>query len=175
MLERRLTKTAIGMIWDPMVVATAMKLDVGARLKIRLGGKTSPCSGPPLDLDVTIKAMHKEMTQDFPQDGEEAIPCSCGDTVCFETNGIYIVVNSIRSQVFHPDVFTQLGLQLSELQLMVVKSMFHFHAGFTPIAEKIILMGAEGALNTRFSEIPYQKVNTCQFPWVDDPKAENAP
>ncbi|KEQ18257.1 hypothetical protein GZ78_12080 [Endozoicomonas numazuensis] len=109
------------------------------------------------------------MVQRFPQSGGTAIPVPCGDSVCLKSQGIYIVVNSIRTQVFHPEVFTHFGLSLETLAIVVVKSIFHFHAGFAPVSASIFLMSPPGALNMNFTEIPYTKPDLNKFPWQDTP------
>ena len=169
LLERGVTNCAVAMIWDPQVVQTAEKAGEGACIRVRLGGKTAVTSGDPLDLDVTVKRIIKNFIQPFPQGENESIPVPCGDTVCLECQGIYIIVNSTRTQVFHPKVFTAFGLNLADMEVLVVKSIFHFHAGFAPIAEQILLMGAPGPLNTRFTEVPYQKADLNKFPWINYP------
>lgn len=66
-------------------------------------------------------------------------------------------------------VFTVFGLNLSKMKVLIVKSIFHFHAGLAPVAEQIFMMGAPGPLNARFTEVPYQKVDLNKFPWLDCP------
>lgn len=169
LIQRGAKDCAIAMIWDPQVVQIAVKAGEGANIKVRLGGKTAVTSGKPLDLEVTVKGVISNLIQPFPQGENEAIPAPCGDTVCLECGGIYIIVNSTRTQVFHPKVFTAFGLSLSDMKVLVVKSIFHFHAGFAPVAEQILMMGAPGPLNARFTEVPYQKADLNKYPWIDNP------
>ena len=167
LIERKAAHSAIGMIWDPLVAQIAKKAGTGAQISVRLGGKAATSSGRPLDLNVTVKGVIEGFTQPFPQDNSSPIPVPCGDTVCLECKGIHIIVNSIRTQVFHPAVFTAFGLDLSKLKTIVVKSIFHFYTGFKPIAEDILIMAAPGPLNACFTEIPYKKANIDKFPWKD--------
>jgi hypothetical protein len=52
-----------------------------------------------------------------------------------------LVLTSLRTQVFHPEGVTKLGLDLATRKLVIVKSTQHFHAGlrrspspsFTPL------------------------------------------
>jgi microcystin degradation protein MlrC len=169
LLENKIQHVALGMIYDPQVVEIAMKAGEGTRLKLRLGGKTSPDSGDPLDIDATVIGCIKNLIQPFPQSDTKSLPTPCGDSVCLESQGIYIIVNSIRTQPFHPDIFTKFGLLLSQLKVLIVKSIFHFHAGFAPVASSILLASPPGALNMRFTEIPYQKANLDKFPWRENP------
>ncbi|MEM7736981.1 MAG: MlrC C-terminal domain-containing protein [Deinococcota bacterium] len=112
------------------------------------------------------------MTQRWPQDGD-ALTMHCGDAVSLHVNGIDIVVNSKRQQVFSPDVFTELGIVPQDKRLLIVKSIQHFYAGFAPIASEIIYMAAPGAVAPIMEDIPYQHVDLHKFPWVDDPFAQN--
>ena len=170
MLERGVTDAALGMIWDPVAVQVAMSAGEGATLDLRLGGKMGPMSGDPLDLRVRVSGIIPDMKQYWPQsDGDLAI--DCGDAVALNCQGIDIVVNSSRGQVFSPSVFSNFGIDPQSKRLLVVKSTQHFYAGFAPIADEIIYMAAPGAIPPRFTEIPYQRVDLNKYPWVDDPFA----
>src|SRR5689334_4537012 len=49
LLERGISDVALGPLWDPIAVRIAFDAGVGARLPMRIGGKTGPMSGDPLD------------------------------------------------------------------------------------------------------------------------------
>ena len=170
MLERGIDNAGVAMMWDPIAVQVAMSGGVGAKLDLRLGGKMGTMSGDPLDLNVTVTGIVKEMIQEWPQQGDPMrIPC--GDSVCLHCDGIDIIVSSGRVQPFSPDVFTNFGIDVARKRMLVVKSSQHFFAGFAPIASKIIYMAAPGAVAPRFAEIPFKRVNLHKYPWVDDPFA----
>jgi microcystin degradation protein MlrC len=140
---------------------------VGARLDLRLGGKLGPASGDPLDLSVTVLGIVKALVQEWPQQNDQAISIPCGDTVALHCQGIDIIVNSKRSQVFGTEVFTQFGIDPRQRRLIVVKSTQHFYAAYAPIASEVIYMAAPGAVAPRFKEIPYQRVSLDKYPWVE--------
>lgn len=169
MLSSGVTDCAIGMIWDPQVVSIARKAGAGANVTVRLGGKMSVDSGQPLDLNVKVVGVINDLVQPFPQDSGDALPVPCGDAVCLECGGVFIIVNSIRTQVFHPDIFTSFDIDLSRIKGLVVKSIFHFYAGFAPVASGVLLMGAPGPLNPDFTKVPYKKAGLHKFPWKNDP------
>ncbi len=171
LLDRGVENAAVAMIWDPIVVQVVMSAGEGAMLDIRLGGKMGPMSGDPLDLRVRVIGIIKDMTQEWPQqDGVMQIPC--GDSVALHCNGLDIIVNSRRTQVFSPKVFSNFGIDPLQKRLLIVKSTQHFYAGFAPIASEVIYMAAPGAIAPLFREIPYQRVNRHKYPWIDDPFAE---
>ncbi len=170
MLERGIDKAGLAMIWDPIAVQVALSGGVGARLNLRLGGKMGSMSGDPLDLSVTVTGIIEDMIQEWPQQGEP-LKIPCGTAVCLHCQGIDIIINTKRIQVFSPDVFTHFGIDPRKKRLLVVKSANHFYAGFAPIASEIIYMAAPGAVAPRFTEIPYERVDLHKYPWVDDPFA----
>ena len=76
---------------------------------------------------------------------------------------------SKRTQVFHPDGFTQFGIDLSKEKIVVVKLSQHFYAGFAPLAKKIIYVASPGAINPDFARIQYTKRETPYWPKVENP------
>lgn len=169
MLRRGITNAGIAMFWDPIVVNLAKSAGVGATMDIRLGGKMGPMSGDPLDLTVTVTAIAEKMSQRWPQQGNEPTIHQCGDSVALHCQGIDIIVNSKRGQVFSPDVFSNLGVDVLNKKIIVVKSTQHFYAGYAPIASEIVYMGAPGAITPNMKVIPYTRVDLNKYPWVDDP------
>jgi len=138
-------------------------------LTVRLGGKMGPMSGDPLDLTVTVMGIIEKMVQNWPQLDGDPLLMPCGDAVALHCQGIDIIVNSKRGQVFSPAVFSNLGIDPAQKKLLVVKSTQHFYAGYAPIAAQILYMAAPGAIAPIMTEIPYTRVDLNKYPWVDDP------
>jgi microcystin degradation protein MlrC len=109
MIERGIGNAAIGPMWDPIAARIAFEAGVGARLPLRIGGKISPLSGEPLDLDCTVKALMPDMVMT----GLANAPMQMGDSALVEANGIDIVLITLRNQAMGTDLFTQLGCDLA--------------------------------------------------------------
>lgn len=160
LLERGIGNAAIGCIWDPVIVAVAMELGEGVEADLRIGGKMGPMSGDPVDLRVRVGKVATNATQVFGQGSGKL-----GDSVALHgPNGIDIVAISHRTQTFSPHVFTNVGIDPRQKQILVVKSMQHFHAGFAPIAAKILYVSAPGALVPDMAQIPWQRANRQLWP-----------
>jgi microcystin degradation protein MlrC len=160
MLERGIGNAALGCIWDPVVVAVAMENGEGVEADLRIGGKMGPMSGDPVDLHVRIGKIARNATQRF---GGGAAPL--GDTVALHgPNGLDLVVNSLRGQSFSPHLFTNVGIDPTQKQIVVVKSMQHFYAEFAPIAAEILYVAAPGALVPNFKLLDYQKARRDIWP-----------
>jgi microcystin degradation protein MlrC len=166
LLERGIRNAASGYYWDPMAVRACMEAGLGARFDLRIGGKSGVASGDPVDLSVTVKGLADNVTQRF---GDA--PVNMGETAWVAAEGIDLVLTSLRTQVFHPEGMTKLGVDLASRKLVIVKSTQHFHAGFAPIAKSILYAAPPGALRPDFEAIPYSKLATPYWPKVTNPFA----
>ncbi|MFN4098441.1 MAG: M81 family metallopeptidase [Pararhodobacter sp.] len=174
MLDRGLTSVASGIYWDPVVVRLCAEVGEGATLAVRLGGKSGPMSGDPLDLVVRIRRVATGLTQRF-----GTLPAALGMMVWLSidsgtgdpSDDIDLVVNDARTQTFHPEAFTQLGIDLSKKRHVCVKSSNHYRAGFAPIASTIIPIATPGAITPDFTAIPYRHRSLNYWPRVENPFA----
>jgi microcystin degradation protein MlrC len=163
-LERGMRNVATGIYWDPVAVRICREAGEGATLNLRLGGKCGPMSGNPLDLEVTVRRIASGLVQHFGQ-----LSAPLGETVWIECRGVDIVVNDLRTQTFHPEAFTALGIDLSHRKMVCVKSSQHFHAGFAPIASEVIHVATPGSITPDYAGIPYTRRDPNYWPRVEDP------
>ncbi|MDH7792030.1 M81 family metallopeptidase [Ochrobactrum sp. AN78] len=163
-LERGIEDVSSCLYWDPIAVRMCREAGEGATLELRIGGKIGKVSGDPLDLTVKIRRIASDITQRF-----GPTPLSIGDAVWVSSGSIDIVLNTVRTQTFHPECMTGLGLDPSRKKIIVVKSSNHFRAGFEPIASEILYVSAPGALQPRFENLPFTKLKKPYWPRVADP------
>ncbi|PWV97774.1 microcystin degradation protein MlrC [Hoeflea marina] len=166
-LDRGLKDVAMSLFWDPVLTRMCIDAGVGAVMRIRLGGKIGPMSGDPVDLDVTVRGIRLDATQLFGK-GLQRL----GDSVWLEADGVHLVINSVRSQTFHPQVFTDLGIDLAAMKVIVVKSSQHFHAAFAPIASEVIHLATPGAITPDFTIIPFTRRDDDYWPKTENPTSE---
>ena len=167
LIERGISDAVSGYYWDPMAVRACMEAGIGARLALRIGGKCGVASGDPIDLAVTVRGLADGVTQRF-----GTAPVAMGEAAWITGAGIDLILTSLRTQVFHPEGMTKLGLDLAARKLVVVKSTQHFHAGFAPLAKAILYADPPGALRSDFAAIPYTKLKAPYWPRRADPFAE---
>jgi microcystin degradation protein MlrC len=159
-VERGIGNVALGPLWDPIAVRIAFDAGVGARLAMRIGGKISPLSGDPLDLDCTVKALQRDLIMT----GLAGTPMAMGDCALVEANGVEVVLITLRNQAMGTDLFTQLGCDLAAKKIIVVKSSQHFYASFSKVAKHVIYAGAPGAVTLDLTTLPYRKVRRPKWP-----------
>ena len=163
-LDRGLKSATLGFFWDPIAVRFCQEAGEGAELELRVGGKCGPFSGDPVDLRVTVRKIVGDASQPF---GNST--ARMGDSVWVAAGGINLVLCSTRTQVFHPDGFSQFGIDLAKEKIIVVKSSQHFYAGFAPLAKEIIYVASPGAINPDFASIRYTKREMPYWPQVENP------
>jgi microcystin degradation protein MlrC len=163
-VERGIRNVASALHWDPIAVRFCREAGEGTTLDLRIGGRVGPTSGAPLDLRVTVRRIASGITQRF---GQVSLPI--GDAVWVHADGVDLILNTQRTQVFHPECMAALGLDLSSYRLVVVKSANHFYAGFAAIASEVLFVDAPGALQRRTDQIPYTKLIRPIWPKVADP------
>src|SRR6476661_10400615 len=160
MVERGITNAAVGPIWDPMAVRVAFDAGEGARLALRIGGKISPLSGEPLDLQVTVK----KLVRDHIQTGLSNTPTPMGDCALVEASGIEILLVTLRNQAMGTDLFTKAGCDLAGRKIVVVKSSQHFYASFSRIAKHVIYADAPGSVTRDLGTLPFRKARRTLWP-----------
>ena len=160
LLERGITRAAIGPLWDPGAVRIAFDAGVGARLALRIGGKIGPLSGDPLDVQCTVKALVPNMKMTALAGSSAPL----GDCALIEIAGVQVVLITLRSQAMGTDLFTQLGCDLAACRIVVVKSSQHFYASYSKVARHVIYVDAPGSVTGDLDSLPYRKVRRPKWP-----------
>ena len=161
MLERGMRDAAVGLLWDPQAVRVAFKAGEGATIPMRVGGKMGPMSGAPLDVMATVHHLRTGAVQPHIADGGAT---ALGRTAVIGVRGIEIVMNEIRQQPFHPEAFTNSGVDPWSKRVVVVKSSFHFYAGFAERAAAILYCDAPGTLGSDATVRPYRNLRRPIWP-----------
>jgi len=159
LLERGVGNVALGPFWDPVAVGFCRFAGLGARVRLRLGGKVGPISGDPLDIEAEVLHLAEGARQLFGGGWTQL-----GDVAAIRIGGIEVLVNATRTQAFDPALFTDHGIRLDDKKLVVVKSAQHFHAGFAPIAKEVLWLDGPGALSQDFARLPYTRVRRPIWP-----------
>jgi microcystin degradation protein MlrC len=163
-MQLNVQSLALGTIWDPMAVRLCHAAGEGAALELRFGGKTSAFGGAPIDARVTVVKTASDAVQSF---GASIVPL--GDCAVISFNGIEVVLNSNRAQAFSPDLFTNLGIDINQKKILVVKSTNHFHGAFAPVASDILYAAVNGPYPNNPKETKYTRLSRPLWPIVDAP------
>ncbi len=166
LIDAGVDNLGVATIWDPQAAIIAHGAGEGTRLEMRIGGKTHRTSGPPIDGVFEVRALADPGWQSFV--GSQ-VTLGLAAALRLVGTQIDIIVNTNRTQTFEPDIFTNLGIDPTRKQALVIKSTNHFHAGFAPIAGEIVYVSVPGGYPSDPRLAPYTKLDRPIWPIVDDP------
>jgi microcystin degradation protein MlrC len=156
--------SAVGVLWDPIAVEFCRSAGAGGNLWLRIGGKSTPVSGRPVDAHVVVRAVTSDLVIPFEQSR-----VSMGAAAAVTIGELDIVLATKRTQTFSPEAFTQLGIDLSRKKIVVVKSSNHFHAAFSKIAAAIHHLDTGGPFPPDPTRVTYTRVRRPIVPLDPDP------
>lgn len=160
LLSGGVEQACLATFWDPIVVQLCFEAGEGVFLDLRLGGKMGPTSGDPLDVRAEVLSLKKDHTQ-----AAFGVTADVGDSALIRVDGVEIVVTSRRNQAFHPGIFTDIGVDLSSKNIIVVKSIHHFYEGFAPLAASILYVDSGGALASDVTKLNYNNIKRPKWPF----------
>jgi len=169
LLRRPNLRCAFGMLWDPTAVDVCHLVGVGAVVKLAIGGKASPASGTPLQLELTVLGLAEQHTQ---QVGGLIDPL--GRAAWVRCGAVDIVLVSRRQQTLSPTAFTGLGVPLHEATVIAVKSSHHYYAEFSKLSTNCHVIETGAALSMDFANLPYLRRGKAFYPAVHNPAPELA-
>lgn len=164
-LDRRLASVASGIHWDPEAVRLCRTAGVGAELELEIGGKAEPASGRPLRVRGRVGRIESGLGQHL---GAAIEPLGTLVRLQLE-NSVDLLISDLRTQVYHPEAFTQMGIELASCSLIVVKSTVHFYSAFRALTPEILFCASPGRVKPDFAGIPYRRRAPDYWPRIADP------
>lgn len=163
-IKRGMKDVAHGIFWDPVLVTMCQDAGVGARMRVRIGGKICAESGDAIDLEVTVRAIREGMVQAL---GETDMPMGTG--VWLDADGVHLIVSSQRTQNFSPSAYTDLGIDITRMRALIPKSTNHFYQNFARVSPQVVHVCSPGAVTPDMSIIPLTKRDGNFWPKVENP------
>jgi len=158
-----LTDSVYGTLYDPEVAARCHEAGVGARLRVRLGGKHDRLHGDPLDLEVYVKSLADGRFR-LSTPMARGTPVDLGKTARLACEGLEIIVASARTQVLDPEPFALHGIDVRRCRIVGLKSSAHFRAGFEGIARHIVTTDPPGISTSNVAQYPYRRLRRPIYP-----------
>ncbi len=163
LLEMRAEDTGFAIMWDPEAAMLAHQAGPGARIALRLGGKTEPNHGEPLEVEATVKRVTDGR---FVNTGpmQTGLEVALGKTALLQVDGIEVITISQRMAPNDPEIFRHVGIDPEKKSVLVVKSRGHFRAGYEPLASEIVEVDCPGMASPNLSWFAYKNVPRPLFP-----------
>jgi microcystin degradation protein MlrC len=170
LVDAGVESVAFHAICDPEAVQEGMRVGVGTKTTLTLGGKTDPAmGGGPLSLLGEIVCLTNGRFIAYgPMGG--GIERNYGPSMVFRVGGIDIIVITNNGQAVDLGQFTSLGVDPSRYRTVSVKSMQHFRAAFEPIARHVVLVDTGALCSEIYTPELFTKVRRPVWPL--DPMAD---
>src|SRR3954447_1353768 len=151
------TNAAIGVIVDPESAEAAHAAGPGAIVRLALGGKSGIAGDAPFEHNFVVETLSDgKFLASGPYFGGSMM--NLGPSACLRVGGVRVVLASRKAQLADQAMFRFVGIEPTEQSILVNKSSVHFRADFEPIAEKLIICAAPGAMPADTSTLPWTRL-----------------
>jgi len=150
-------RAAIGVICDPASARAAHAAGAGATVTLALGGKSGiPGDAPYKETFVVDRLSDGQFIAPGPYYGGRDM--EMGPSAALRIGGVRVVVSSHKAQLADQSMYRYVGIEPSEQAILVNKSSVHFRADFEPIAEKLLICAAPGAMPADTAALPWTRL-----------------
>jgi microcystin degradation protein MlrC len=162
-LDLGLTDALLLYMVDPDAAAQAHAAGVGNPIHVRLGGRSHPVQGSPVECEAEVIAVSDGP---FAYDGPmfAGLTGSMGQSAWLRIGGVNVVVVTAREQPFDMAFARSLGIDCARMKYIALKSAAHFRAAFEPIAGSIHNVDAAAIHTHDYTQIPYKKRTRQMYP-----------
>jgi microcystin degradation protein MlrC len=157
LVRNNAAKAAIGVIYDPQSAKIAHAAGVGATITVALGGKSGIPGDAPYQETFTVEQL---------SDGHFLAPgpyyggreMDMGPSAALRIGGVRVVISSHKAQLADQSMYRYVGIEPTAQAILVNKSSVHFRADFEPIAEKLLICAAPGAMPANTAALPWTRL-----------------
>lgn len=163
LIRQEAKDVAIAFLWDPETVQQAFKAGPGATIHVKLGGKSNPIVGAPVETDAYVKSLSDG---NFKVKGpmNRGVPQVTGPTAVLQFRGITCVCVSNRTQPFDEEAFRSNGVEPMDYHIIVVKSSVHYRAAWKRECDHILTVDLPNLTAFDEKKINYKRVPRPAFP-----------
>lgn len=152
-------RAAIGCIHDAQAAKAAHEAGEGEEVEIALGGKSGIEDDKPFIARFLVEKLSDGKAHATgPYYGGAWL--DMGLSACLRLGGTRIVVTTNLAQMADRELYRMVGIEPEQQAILVNKSSVHFRADFAPIAEKLLVCTAPGAMPLSPAQLPWRKLRS---------------
>ena len=168
LLKRNLPRTMFNVIRDGEVAEQAHKAGVGARIDIRLGGKTEPLAGEPIELKGVEVLALAEGSYPYRSPNSKGLYCKLGKVARLRSGNVEFIVISALIQTLDDGALLMTGTSTDRYDIICLKSANHFRSFFEPIADAVVTADPPGLRAGNLKTYPYRRLTRPIYPLDPD-------
>jgi microcystin degradation protein MlrC len=157
LVRNQAIRAATGVIYDPESAKAAHAAGSGATVTLSLGGKSGiPGDAPYRETFVVEQLSDGRFVAPGPYYGGREM--EMGPSACLRIGDVRVVVSSHKAQLADQAMYRYVGIEPTEQAILVNKSSVHFRADFEPIAERLLICAAPGAMPADTAALPWTRL-----------------
>lgn len=153
-------------LYDPDSVQLAAAAGVGARVRLKVGGKTDNQHGVPLEAEFLVKGLYEgKFSESQPRHGG-FLNFDQGPTAVVETpRGLTIMLTTRRMVPFSIKQLTSCNLDPAHFRILVAKGVHAPVAAYAPVSKHLIRVDTPGCTSADLSRLTYHHRRRPMFPF----------
>jgi microcystin degradation protein MlrC len=153
-------------LYDPGSVEQVLAAGRGARLTLRMGGKTDAHHGPPLEAQVTIESLHDGKFHESQVRHSGQSHYDMGTTAIVRTDaGQTLMLTSRRMAPFSLAQLTSCSLDPRSFRALVIKGVHAPVAAYAPVCSELIRVDTPGSTRADMTKLTYHHRRRPLFPF----------
>jgi microcystin degradation protein MlrC len=163
LMEKDVPRSIFSLLVDGETVQQAHKAGVGATIHVRMGGKSDPICGEPIEADVEVLNLSNGRCL---HTGPAAPTAMMDVGLCcrLRHSNVEIVVCTRRDQTWDDRGLMVTGADINDYQLVCLKSSNHFRGWFQSRADIIVTAETPGLRPSDLSLQPFKEIMRPVFP-----------
>ncbi len=167
-IHRRGDATGFVCLFDPEAQKQARASGIGARLTLRMGGKTDDRHGEPLTAEVTVASLHEGRFEESEVRHGGLTQFDMGPTSVVTTDtGLTISLTDRRVVPVSLGVVTSLGLAPAAFQILIAKGVHAPVAAYEPVCTRLIRVNTAGATAADMRTFAHQYRRRPMYPFEE--------
>ncbi len=164
LIGRKVPGGALTIMVDPKAVARANAARRGGVFRFAVGGKRDHIFSRPLNVTGRVTSLHKKAAYVLTGHGGNNLRIDMGRAAVVQIADVTLLLVEKPGPGSTPLMYRCVGLEPKDFKIVIVKSPLGFRAEFGPFAADIILSDCPGCASSRFSSLPYTKINRPLWP-----------
>lgn len=169
MLDAGLEDACFAMVCDPDTVRRAVAMGVGAEVDVRLGGRHDDLHGPPVEANAYVHSLSDGKVTLRAPEAFAGVTFALGPMCRLRIGGVDVVVSSLPSQTFDPEVFLLHGIDVTRYRTIGLKGGQHFRSAFAGVTDRFLTADGPGLTSLRVDAFP--RTRATRPLWPIDPAA----
>ena len=163
-LQRQGASGFVVILCEPEGVQTCVQAGIGAEVALDVGGKADNLHGDPVSIQGKVRLIHDGRYEETePRHGGQRHH-NQGLTAVIAVGDSLVVLTSRRQTPFSLQQLLSLGIEPTEMRMIVVKAAVAFRAAYEPIAGRIIEVDTPGLTAVNPLHFEYHNVRRPLFP-----------